>query len=84
MSNGALVTAQSRTTFWVLITILTALIIPLGGFFVAALSSHPRFRFTSPAWWLLLAVAAVVLTLQLVGLFAGTSVGGTGSMTGVG
>jgi hypothetical protein len=55
---------------WVALTIIVGLVIPGGGFLVAAVSRIRRFRERSPRLSLLLVVAAAVFVVQIVGLLA--------------
>ena len=55
---------------WVALTIIVGLVLPGGGFLVAAVSQIRRIRDRSPRLSLLLMIAAAVLVVQIVGLLA--------------
>jgi hypothetical protein len=84
MSSEAVPRSRS-TLLWVVLTVVCALLVPGGGYVVALVSLHPRFRERSPHLALLLTVSTVVLMVQVVGLIGlPGDVGGVGPAERVG
>ena len=61
---------KSTRAGWLILCAVVGFIVPLGGYLVAFVATRPRFRRSAPRASALVAVATVVLVIQLVGLMA--------------